>query len=294
MSKFKIDYQNYDMVFKESFSIFADRIGEFLGLELPKIEDFVETEFAEIETSEQRMDLNFRLEDGSILHLEEEVDISRDDLIRFSSYDLKLYNRYRSKIITVVLCIKGFRKDIARLDIGSLKYDVQVIDMSKRDGDYKLKEIREKIKEGKKVNELELIFLPLMKSKLEIGELVKETIRLEQNLNISAEEINKISAMTLVLANKFLSEREIEDIWEEFRMLDIFKVPEEKGMEKGIAIGKKEAMVEMAIRLLLKKFKSLPQEYKEKLKNKDVAELEIIIEEIMSMGDISELKDYFN
>ena len=93
MSEFDIDYQNYDKVFKSSFSIFKDEIMDFLGVDLPEIDSFLETEFSEIQTSEERLDLNFRLKDGSILHLEEEADISTKDLIRFASYDLKLYNR---------------------------------------------------------------------------------------------------------------------------------------------------------------------------------------------------------
>jgi hypothetical protein len=68
-------------------------------VELPGIDSYLETEFAEIETSAERMDLNFKLEDGSILHLEEEIEVSVDDLIRFASYDLKLYNRYRDRIM---------------------------------------------------------------------------------------------------------------------------------------------------------------------------------------------------
>jgi hypothetical protein len=38
--------------------------------------------------------LNFELEDGAILHIEE-IEVSVDNLIRFASYDLKLYNIFR-------------------------------------------------------------------------------------------------------------------------------------------------------------------------------------------------------
>ena len=65
----------------------------------------METKFSAIETSKERHDLNFRLEDGSILHLEEEVDLSQDDLIRFASYDLKMYNRYRDRVRTIIMCV---------------------------------------------------------------------------------------------------------------------------------------------------------------------------------------------
>ena len=98
MQQFDVTAHNYDFVFKDSFSLFKGDIADFLEVELPGIASYLETEFSEIETNAERMDLNFMLEDGSILHLEEEVEVSVDDLIRFASYDLKLYNRYRINI----------------------------------------------------------------------------------------------------------------------------------------------------------------------------------------------------
>lgn len=73
---FNITAHNYDFVFKDSFNLFKNNIAAFLKVELPGIVSYLETEFAEIETNKERMDLNFTLEDGSILHLEEEAEIS--------------------------------------------------------------------------------------------------------------------------------------------------------------------------------------------------------------------------
>ena len=73
----KINHQNYDLAFKESFSIFENKTLDFLGLNLPKITEFLETEFADLETHDNFLDLTFRLEDGSILHIEEETPFFR-------------------------------------------------------------------------------------------------------------------------------------------------------------------------------------------------------------------------
>ncbi len=99
----KISSHNYDLAFKEAFSLFENKTLDFLGLSLPRISGFLETEFAEIETHDDYMDLNFRLEDGTILHLEEETHLSEDDLIRFAHYDLRLWQRYKSQVHTIVL-----------------------------------------------------------------------------------------------------------------------------------------------------------------------------------------------
>lgn len=300
MEEFEIDYHNYDRVFKSSFSIFKDEILSFLELDLPEIDSFFETEFSEIETSEERLDLNFKLMDGSILHLEEEADISKDDLIRFASYDLKLYNRYRNELRTVILCVNGFDGSRAEFNCGTLKYGVLVVDMSEKDGEQKLTEIKEKIKNDEPINVLDLIFLPLMSGQEKMVTRVKQAIELEQELDLPFEQSNKIVAMTLVMTDKFLTETEISEIWRDYKMLKIFKYAEEKGKEKGkeegIAIGKEKGKLEelqsMARRLLIKKFKGLPAEYKEKLKKLDKADLEIIIDNIFDLEDISDLDKY--
>ena len=130
MQEFDVAAHNYDFVFKDSFNLFKNDIADFLEVELPEIAFYLETEFAEIETNLELLDLNFMLEDGSILHLEEEAEISVSDLIRFASYDLKLYNRYRDRIRTIILCIKGYTDSTAGFNCGSLGYNSTVVDLS--------------------------------------------------------------------------------------------------------------------------------------------------------------------
>jgi hypothetical protein len=89
----KINLQNYDLAFKEAFSLFNNKSLDFLGIDLPSISSFIDTEFVEVETTNDMMDMNFRLTDGSILHLEEETHLSKRDLIRFAHYDLRLFNK---------------------------------------------------------------------------------------------------------------------------------------------------------------------------------------------------------
>ena len=302
MTEIDIDYQNYDEVFKDSFSSYKEKIDDFLEIKLPQVDSFLETEFSEIETTKERMDLNFRLEDGSILHLEEETDISEADLLRFLSYDLKIYNRYKSELQTIVLCVNGFDDNYARIKAGSFAYKVRIVDMSERNADLKLKEIKEKVEAGEEINELDLVFLPLMQSEKEISDLVKTTIKLEQNLNLSSYETSRLAAMTLVASDKFLTTQQTEEIWEEFKMLKVFKIAEQKGLEKGMEKGlekgekkgvKKEAQ-RLVIKLLIAKFKKVPQEYRDLIKEQDEEVLEVIAEKIIDMEDINELDEYLH
>lgn len=94
-------YQNYDLVIKEALTLFEDKDLDFLGIKTAKIVRAEPTELYKIETQHNFVDLLFLLEDGSLLHLEEEISVSETDLIRFAKTDLMLYDKKRTKIITV-------------------------------------------------------------------------------------------------------------------------------------------------------------------------------------------------
>jgi hypothetical protein len=107
--------------FKEAFSVFNNRSLVYLGISLPPIDSFLVTEIPEVEITDDMMDLNFRLEDSSILHLEEERNLSRKDPIRFAHYDLRLNLLYDCPIHTVVLTPASGSEGIKVFDIGSLQ-----------------------------------------------------------------------------------------------------------------------------------------------------------------------------
>jgi predicted transposase YdaD len=255
----KIHHQNYDLVLKEAFSLFHNKSLDFLGLNLPPIISFIETEIAEVETTDDQMDLNFRLGDGSILHLEEETDLTRRDLIRFAHYDLRLYGRYKTRIHTVVLTPSRGSPGTKILDTGNLQYTVIQLVFSHRDGDILLEHIQSALQSGEAVNELELIFLPLMKSRLPADTLLRKTIELEKQIP-DQEHRNKIRELTLILSNRIVKKEILDELWEELRMLKVIKYAEEKGMEKGIEKGivkGREEGIEKGIEKIAKNLLSL-------------------------------------
>lgn len=202
----KINQQNYDLVFKEAFSLFNNKSLNFLGVDLPSVSSFLDTEFPEVETTNDMMDMNFRLKDGSILHLEEETDLSRKDLIRFAHYDLRLYNKYNTTIHTVVLTPANRSPGTKILDTGNLQYNVLQIVLANRDADLLLARITTALEKGDPINELELIFMPLMKSRLNRTELLRKTIELEKKLPKS-EFREKLRELTLILADKIVDRK---------------------------------------------------------------------------------------
>ncbi|TDO91261.1 uncharacterized protein DUF4351 [Halanaerobium saccharolyticum] len=290
--QFDVTAHNYDFVFKDSFNLFKNDIGDFLKVELPGIDSYLETEFAEIETNTERMDLNFKLEDGSILHLEEEIEVSVDDLIRFASYDLKLYNRYRDRIRTIILCIKGYPASEAAFDAGSLGYNTIVVNMSDKDGKEKLKELKEKIEKKEKINYLDLIFLPLMKSDQKMVKRVKETIELEKKLEIEKNLKNNIVALTFVLCDKFLSKQEISEIWRDYKMVKILKYAEEQGKIEGKIEGKQEEARLILMRQIKAKFGDTDNEIIALINEAELNKIEDLSEKIVTTNSKAELIDF--
>jgi len=76
-----------------------------------------------------------------------------------------------------------------------------------------------------------------MKRKLTKTELLRKTIELEKELP-EKELRNKVRELTLILADKIVDQKILDELWEELRMFKVLKYAEEKGMEKGMKKGK--------------------------------------------------------
>ncbi len=287
MQQFDVTAHNYDFVFKDSFNLFKNDIADFLEVELPGIASYLETEFAEIETNLELLDLNFMLEDGSILHLEEEAEISVSDLIRFASYDLKLYNRYRDRVRTIILCMKGYTDSTAGFNCGSLGYNSTVVDMSKKDGKKKLEELKEKIENKEEINYLDLIFLPLMNSDQKIVDRVKETIELEEKLEVERNLKNNLVALTVVLSDKFLSDKDMSEIWRDYKMVKFFKYVEEQGKKEGEKQGEKKLFK----KLIKGNFEGCDDKIMELIDQAEISKIEELSGRISKIKDLKELEE---
>lgn len=77
-------------------------------------------------------------------------------------------------------------------------------------------------------------------------------------------------------------------------MTDVGKMIYEEGMEEGIEKGIEKGKLDLLIKLLIKKFKIVPEEYKKQLMTLPQETIEIIGTEIFDMKSIEELKKYFN
>ena len=285
-----ITYQNYDVVFKLACEVFCHNMLDFLGLDLPEIEDIYPTELPAIEADAQITDFIFKLKDDSLLHLEFQRTYSEEDLYRFFMYDARLISKHRRIIRTVVIYLGDSITLKDKIQWGAVTYNIDIIYMNKYDGDKIFQEEMEKVERNEKPDALNMTFLPLMRSSKGMDERVKDIYTLLKASSFNSREIESIMAGIIVLVDKMLDESAINKIWEEISMLNVIKFAEKKGLEEGIVRGTQDTI----LRLLLAKFKDLPGEYEEKIREQDEQSLNIIATKILEMKRLEELKDYLH
>lgn len=142
-----------------------------------------------------------------------------------------------------------------------------------------------------------LCFIPLMSTKKSKSDIIIDSIDTASKIKNNTYK-DKCLMLLYALFDKFGDEtskkkfREVLTLTEVGKMIYDEGVEEglEKGLEKGIGKGK----CEILIKLLIKKFKVLPDGLREEIMNLPVDTLEIIATEIFDMESIEDLKKYIN
>jgi hypothetical protein len=212
-------HNNYDAVFKDAIALYKDKTLDFLGLHgIAPIQEPLRTESVQIEIKAEFLDLTFGTADGRGLHIEEETDLSRDDLLRFCSYNVGLNRTYKREFVTVVFV----KNPTALTEIKSeqLHYKPIIVQCSKFDADAMLKKLKDDIEAGNVVNELELVYLPLFgSSKLNPTELFSRSVELVKAMQTDYAHKRKILALLVTLAGKIVERDQLEEIAEEVKKM---------------------------------------------------------------------------
>ncbi|WP_287193055.1 hypothetical protein [Syntrophothermus sp.] len=229
-----------------------------IGLDLPPIRDMLPTVIPVAEVKEERIDFLFRLEDGSLLHLEfQTTAATRADMERFAGYDLKLLERYREIIRTVVIYSGRVKEAPVGFDGGSLVYRVTNVYLKSWDGEKEYEYLRERIDRGEELSRAEivrLIFLPLMKHDGAEGEVAIKAAELAKR--IRDEKQNLVFAAIIALSDRYMTEAQKKRLLEVVTMTQIEQWIREEGRKEGRIEGKIEGERQKALnaaRVALKK-----------------------------------------
>jgi hypothetical protein len=212
-------HNNYDVVFKDAITLYKDKTLDFLGLHgIAQIQEPLRTENVQIEIKSEFLDLTFGTADGRGLHLEEETDLSRDDMLRFCSYNIGLCRTYEREFVTVIF-VKN-PTTLTEISNEQLHYTPIVVQCSQFDADAVLKRLKDDIEAGKPVNELELVYLPLFRStKLNPTGLFKRSVELVRAMQADDAHKRKILALLVTLGGKTVERDQLEAIAEEVKKM---------------------------------------------------------------------------
>ena len=238
-------HPNYDTVLKEALQLYEGKTLDFLHLYgLGKIEYSLNTEQTETIVRKSYKDLLFKLSDNTGLHIEMESHVSQNDMLRFCMYNTEATLKFGIPIKTVILTNK--KQAASNYRGPSIIFQPVIINLGEQDGEKVLAKIKKQIKENKKINELELIFLPLYNKYKSTVELLKKTIPLISEVKENINERQKIFLLMILASNKFLTKDELEQVWEANKMgiedITFFQILEEKAIEKGMKKGMEKGL----------------------------------------------------
>lgn len=220
-----IAYNNYDIIFRNMTEQFKERALDFFGVRTAPIVLVQPTDLPSIKVSDRRMDFLFLLADDTFLHLEFQTTFKEGDLDRFLQYDVSAYELYQKQIQTVVIYGADVNTALENKVYGSVKYDTQAVFMKDYNGDQILRELCSKVESGKELNEddeMNLIFLPLMKSKVDKSERAIETVELAKKIQ-NEQKQTRLMATIIAISDKFIEKEYVEKLMEVLSMARVIR-----------------------------------------------------------------------
>lgn len=290
--------KNYeDMIMKRAMDLFAEEGLKFFGID-KKVKEPGATEIVVLDAKNMFMDYTFLMEDDTYIHFEfQTTNKGIKDLRRFRAYEALLSYKEEKPVTTYVVYSGDIKDPISGYEEGINTYRVNSISMANKDGDKVFDEIVNKIKNNKDITKsdlVELTFTPIMGGKLSKADKILNAIKVVKN--IDKEYKHDIESILYAFASKFLKGRDLEKVKEEIRMTELGRsLIEEgikKGLEEGIEKGIEKGKSQMLIKQLMKKFKRLPEEYKNKIKQLPEETLELIGMDIFDLESVEDLEKY--
>ena len=244
------------------------------------------------------------MEDDSYIHFEfQTTNKGKLDLRRFRVYESVLSLQKDKDVKTYVVYSGNIKSAKDTLETGINKYKVKSIFMSDKNGDLIVEELENKVKNKENITKQELValtFTPIMGGKLTKAEKIIKSIRIVKSSD--NEYKYDIESMLYAFADKFLKGKDLQKVKEEISMTELGRMLIEDGRTEGRIEGRIEGRTEgrtegkreTLIKLLIKKFGFLSEEYKNKIGKLPNETIDIILMEIFDIKSINELDKYLS
>lgn len=243
----RVARQSNDIILKRVAQALGGHLFQRFGLPFAPIVASLPTDQPVLEVREQATDLLFRLEDTAAVDLEFQTTQRPDDLLRFASYNLEAYRRYRVPIHTVVLYGAGITSAPDTLVMGALTFTVTSIFLGREDGDAVLARLRAVAAQGDALtpgDRVDLILLPLMRQTRPLEQVLAEAIATTETL--PPEERAETGGAMAGLAYTYLDKDVAVALLEALKMRNALREWLEQeigqGIEQGIEQGKAQGI----------------------------------------------------
>jgi hypothetical protein len=219
---------------------YKDKSFEAIGQDLPKIKKVLPTNLPSVTAQELRSDNVFLLEDESVLIIDFESTVKREDFIKYLGYVYfisKMYCQLENRLynITVAIIYTGDMKTAPdRFSLGCLDFNLTQVFLSNFDGEEWYEALKQKVESGEMLSDEEIIrfiYLPLTESrKKKKQSLIERTIGLAKKVNDEQQKIFIIAGV-LAATDKFIDRDYLNIVREWIKMTQIARLFEEEKMD---------------------------------------------------------------
>jgi hypothetical protein len=220
----KITKHINDVIQKYASGLFRNATLAFYGIDSAPIKELINPELPDVVVTGGAADVVFLLVDDSYLHFAFQTGHrGTGAMVKCAGYDLRLFERDRRLIHTVVIYTSEVKNKPTGLKIGTLAYNPDVILMGDYDGNAIFTELEAKIAAGEELTDtdmLNLVMLPLMKHTMTRHDLAVKSVELAQTITDTTKKEACIAA-AYAFASKYLNDNETEKLLEVLRMTDL-------------------------------------------------------------------------
>jgi hypothetical protein len=241
---------NYDVSMKWLGNRYKGKLLEIFDIKTGPITEVFDFEYVRLRVDFGRVDLMFKDAANDICHLEEERDMKEEDLHRFAIYHFHAVRRWGENVRDIIITSGKPYNGPKEIKTKSGRYSPVIIDLTQKDGEKRLQEIKEEINAGNYDNVVELVFIPVYGSE-DHGKLASKVLEYEIMLMKEDKLDHDLVFATMIMSNKIIDKDKLKKYYEEVKnMLDILNIAREdgeklgveRGMQKGIQKGIQKGM----------------------------------------------------
>lgn len=201
---------------------FREELLPYLGVK-EKIVEVVSTVSVDSNINKLCQGYNFITENDDWLHFEfQSTNEGVEGLKRYCASEASISYQYDAKVTTYVLYSGNIKNPMTEFTAGVNTYRVIPITMREKNVDELIAKLRGKLEQGEaltKKDVMPLVLSPLMDGEMPQKERFLEAYRITQSAtDMKKTEKEKIETGIYVMAEKFLEEKELEQLKKELRM----------------------------------------------------------------------------